>query len=88
MLAAVRDWQMDIPCWTLHLPSQVPRPTCQSGNLTITYPTAFYEVKVTKLELGQSLDAILCKVNLSLLLCKSCCAEQDRSPVQEQELVT
>ena len=78
---------MDIPCWTLLV--RFPDP-CQSGNLTITYPTAFYEVKVTKLELGQSLDAILCKVNLSLLLCKSksCCAEQDRSPVQEQELVT
>ena len=62
-------------------PSQVPRPTCQSGNLTITYPTAFYEVKVTKLELGQSLDAILCKVNLSLLLCTARAAVQSKTGV-------
>ena len=34
----------------------------------LTYPTAFYEVEVTKIELRQSLDAILCKVNLCSLL--------------------
>ena len=35
----------------------------------LAYPTAFYEVEVAKIELGQSLNAILCKLNLSLFLC-------------------